>query len=260
MKNPRVCILRTDGINCDEETFHAFENAGAKCTMVHVNQLRRCEENLSGYQILALPGGFSYGDDVHSGKILAVELTSFLKDQLNTFVDNGKLVIGICNGFQVLVRTGLLPDRRLGEIKTTLMVNDSSHFECRWVNLIVENTNCAFTRGLEGKIISVQVAHGEGKFYTDPDTLREIENQGQVVFRYAGNEGSPTLLYPANPNGSLNAIAGICDSTGRIMGMMPHPERCVGKTQHPNWRRMTDDISTCCQAIFNNAVEYARQM
>lgn len=260
MKNPNVCVLRTDGINCDEETFHAFENAGAKCTMVHVNQLRTGEEKLSSYQILALPGGFSYGDDVHSGKILAVELTSFLKDQLNTFVDNGKLVIGICNGFQVLVRTGLLPDRRLGEIKTTLMVNDSSHFECRWINLMVEKTRCVFTHSLEGKIISMQVAHGEGKFYTDPDTLQEVEQRGQVVFRYTGNEGSPTLLYPANPNGSLNAIAGICDSTGRIMGMMPHPERCVGKTQHPNWRRMTDNIESNCQAIFKNAVDYARQM
>lgn len=260
MKNPGVCVLRTDGINCDEETFHAFENAGAECAMVHVNQLRSGEKKLSSYQILALPGGFSYGDDVHSGKILAVELTSFLKDQLNAFVDSGKLVIGICNGFQVLVRTGLLPDRRLGEIKTILMVNDSSHFECRWVNLAVESTRCVFTRGLEGKIMSVQVAHGEGKFYTNPGTLREIEDRGQVVFRYAGSEGSPTMLYPANPNGSLNAIAGICDSTGRIMGMMPHPERCVSKTQHPNWRRLNGDFSSCCQEIFRNAVEYARQM
>ena len=108
--------------------------------------------------------------------------------------------------------------------------------------------------------MSVQVANGGGKFYTAQDTLRDIENQGQVAFRYAGNDGSPTLLYPANPNGSLNAIAGICDSTGRIMGMMPHPERCVGKTQHPNWRRLTGDISSCCQDIFKNAVEYARQM
>jgi phosphoribosylformylglycinamidine synthase len=260
MKKPRVCVIKTDGINCDEETFHAFAKAGAECRIVHVNQLRSGEEKLSAYQILSLPGGFSYGDDVHSGKILAVELTSFLKEQLHAFIDAGKLVLGICNGFQVLVRTGLLPERSLGEIKNTLMVNDSGHFECRWVDLLVESTNCVFTRGLEGKTMSVQVAHGEGKFYTKPATLQDIENRGQVVFRYAGSDGSPTLIYPANPNGSLNAIAGICDTTGRIMGMMPHPERCVVRTQHPNWRRMTGGVQSTCQAVFLNAVEYAHQM
>ena len=113
MKKPRVCVLRTDGINCDEETFYAFEKAGADCRLVHVNQIRRGSEKLASYQILVLPGGFSYGDDVHSGKILAVELTSFLKEQLEAFVDAGKLVLGICDGFQVLVRTGLLPNRKL---------------------------------------------------------------------------------------------------------------------------------------------------
>lgn len=260
MQKPRVCVLRTDGINCDEETFFAFKKAGAECRMVHVNQLRSSEEKLAAYQILALPGGFSYGDDVHSGKILAVELTSFLKEQLGEFVEAGKLLIGICNGFQVLARTGLLPDQNLGEIKTTLMNNDSGHFECRWINLLVERSHCVFTRGLEGAVLSVQVAHGEGKFYTGPATLQEIENRGQVVFRYAGTDGKPTVLYPANPNGSLNAIAGICDSTGRIMGMMPHPERFVENTQHPNWRRMPENTVPHGLTIFKNAVEYARQM
>lgn len=259
MTKPRVCVIRTDGINCDEETFYAFEKAGAECRRVHVNQLRSGNEKLASYQIFALPGGFSYGDDVHSGKILAVELTSFLKDQLAEFVEAGKLVIGICNGFQVLVRTGLLPDRNLGEIKTTLMANDS-HYECRWVNLLVERSHCVFTRGMEGTIMNVQVAHGEGKFYTDPATLQEIENRGQVVFRYAGTDGKPTVRYPANPNGSSNAIAGICDSTGRIMGLMPHPERYVEKTQHPNWRRMPDNTIPHGMAVFKNAVDYARQL
>ncbi|BAF59611.1 MAG: phosphoribosylformylglycinamidine synthase I [Pelotomaculum sp.] len=260
MKKPRVCIMKTDGINCDEETYYAFVKAGAECRIVHVNQLRKGEEKLASYQILALPGGFSYGDDVHSGKILAVELTSFLKDQLKEFVNAGKLIIGICNGFQVLVRTGLLPEQNLDCIKTTLMVNDSGHFECRWVNLLVEHNHCVFTKGLEGTVISVQVAHGEGKFYTDPATLQEIENRGQVVFRYAGTDGRPTVLYPYNPNGSLNAIAGICDSTGRIMGMMPHPERYVEKTQHPNWRRLPGNTLPHGMAIFKNAVEYALQL
>lgn len=259
MAKPRVCIIKTDGINCDEETSYAFEKAGAETRLVHVNQLRSGQESLAPYQILALPGGFSYGDDVHSGKILAVELTSFLREQLGEFVEAGKLVIGICNGFQVLVRTGLLPYRNIGNIKTTLMNNDS-HYECRWVNLMVERTNCVFTRGMEGAVIEIQVAHGEGKFFTDPDTLQQIENDGQVVFRYAGAGGKPTMVYPANPNGALNSIAGICDSTGRIMGMMPHPERFVDRTQHPNWRRMSEQAVPHGRAIFRNAVEYARQM
>lgn len=259
MPKPRVCVLRTDGINCDEETFYAFNKVQAECRLVHINQLRSGEKKLASFQIIALPGGFSYGDDVHSGKILAVELTSFLKDQLEEFVAAGKLVIGICNGFQVLVRTGLLPERNLGKINATLMANDS-HFECRWVNLLVERSHCVFTRSLEGSIMSIQVAHGEGKFYTDPTTLQGIENRGQVVFRYAGADGRPTVLYPGNPNGSLNAIAGVCDTTGRIMGMMPHPERFVEKTQHPNWRRMPSDTIPHGLAIFQNAVNYARQM
>ncbi len=260
MKKPRTCVLRTDGINCDEETFYAFEKAGAECRMVHVNQLRRGEERLSTYQILALPGGFSYGDDVHSGKILAVELTSFLREQLLEFVNAGKLVLGICNGFQVLVRTGLLPYRNLGEIKAALISNDSGHFECRWVNLVVERSHCVFTRGMEGAVIHAQVAHGEGKFYTDPATMQEIENRGQVAFRYAAAGGMPSMDYPDNPNGSLNAVAGICDSTGRIMGMMPHPERYVEKTQHPDWRRMPcADAAPHGLVIFKNAVAYIRQ-
>lgn len=256
---PRVCILRTDGTNCDRETSYAFERAGGECHMVHVNQLRSGEEKLANYHILALPGGFSYGDDVHSGKVLAVELTSFLKDQLQEFVDAGKPVLGICNGFQVLVRTGLLPSRKMSDIKVTLMHNDSGHFECRWVNLVVEKTPCIFTRGLENKVVSYQAAHGEGKFYADGSMLETIETGGQVVFRYCDLTGQRTLAYPANPNGSLNAIAGICDETGRVLGLMPHPERFVEKTQHPNWRRVGFD-SPHGLPLFINAVNYAREM
>jgi len=259
MIKPKVLILRTDGINCDEETFYAFARAGAESRMVHVNQLRNGSEKLAGYQVLALPGGFSYGDDVHSGKVLAVELNSFLKDQIQEFVAAGKLILGICNGFQVLVRTGLLPYNEPGTIKVTLMHNDSGRFECRWIDLLVEKSHCVFTRGLEGSLLSIQVAHGEGKFYTNPGILQEIENRGQVVFRYAGSDGRPTVLYPANPNNSLNAIAGICDETGRILGLMPHPERFVERTQHPNWRRMAPQDPHGL-AIFKNAVAYTRQM
>lgn len=256
---PKVCVLRADGTNCDLETFHAFEKAGASCRMVHVNQLRSGEERLSDYQIMALPGGFSYGDDVHSGKILAVELTSFLKESLQEFVDAGKPVLGICNGFQVLVRTGLLPDRKAGEVSCTLMNNDSGRFECRWITLRVEESPCIFTRGMAGSFISIQVAHGEGKFYTGADILESLESAGRVVFRYAGPDGRPTMEYPNNPNGSLNSIAGICDRTGLVMGLMPHPERFVELYQHPNWRRGGFEAPHGLP-IFVNAVKYCLEM
>lgn len=256
---PKVCVLKADGTNCDLETFYAFEKAGAECRMVHVNQLRSGEEKLSDYRILALPGGFSYGDDVHSGKILAVELTSFLKDSLQEFVDRGKPVLGICNGFQVLVRTGLLPGRRLGDIRCTLMNNDSGRFECRWVNLKVEESPCIFTRGLSGRILSIQAAHGEGKFYAGKEQLESLESAGQVVFRYAGPDGRPTMEYPYNPNGSLNAVAGICDRTGLVLGLMPHPERFVDINQHPNWRRGGFEEPHGLP-VFENAVKYCREM
>lgn len=256
---PEVCILRTDGTNCDAETYYALEKAGGNCSMVHINNLRRGDAKLSDYQILALPGGFSYGDDIHSGKVLAVELTSFLKESLLEFVAAGKLVLGICNGFQVLVRTGLLPQGDIGSISTTLMHNDSGRFECRWINLLVEESHCIYTRGLAGKTINIQVAHGEGKFYTDGEQLAAIENSKRVVFRYADPDGRPTALYPLNPNGSLNAIAGICDGTGRVMGLMPHPERFVEKHQHPNWRRGLEGEPQGL-AIFKNAISYAKEM
>ncbi len=256
---PQVCILRTDGTNCDQETFYAFAKAGGSCRLVHINQLRSGAENLAHYQILAIPGGFSYGDDIHSGKVLSVELAAFLKEQLLDFVESGKLIIGICNGFQVLVRTGLLPRGEVGKISVTLMQNDSGHFECRWVNLLVEDTNCVFTRGMQGSMVQYQVAHGEGKFYTAESVLQEIENAGQVVFRYCDAASNrPTLKYPANPNGSLNAIAGICDQTGRVLGLMPHPERFVESFHHPNWRRF-NGAEPHGIPLFRNAVRYAEE-
>lgn len=251
--------MRTDGINCDNETFYAFRKAGAEPKLVHVNQLRSGQENLADYQLLVLSGGFSYGDDVHSGKILAVELTSFLKESIQEFINKGKPVLGICNGFQVLVRTGLLPDLKLGQINTTLINNNSGRFECRWVDTRVEKSNCIFTKGMAGSIVSMQSAHGEGKFYTDPEQLKRLEDSSQVVFRYADSQGLPTMNYPENPNGSLNSIAGICDRTGLVLGLMPHPERFVEIHQHPNWRRGGFE-SPHGLPIFINAVKYCQEM
>lgn len=263
MERPRVCILKTDGVNCDEELAHSFEIAGGKPKHVHINELRQKQAKLGDYQILALPGGFSYGDDIASGRVLANELLYCLRDEVHDFVDTRKgLVIGICNGFQVLVRTGLLPYRKLirtlDEMDATLDFNNSGHFECRWVNLKVEDSPCEFTRRMDN-MIAIQVAHGEGKFYTEPGTLQDIEAKKLVAFRYCDVLGNPTDKYPYNPNGSLNAIAGITDPTGRILGMMPHPERFIVKTQHPNWRRM---FNTKPQGLplFEGMVSYASQM
>jgi phosphoribosylformylglycinamidine synthase subunit PurSL len=234
---PKICILRSDGTNCDEELYYAFEKAGAACDMVHVNELRNGEKNLQDFQLLALPGGFSYGDDIASGKVLAVELMSFFKDQLQQFVDNGGVVLGVCNGFQTLVRTGLLPFVDIGNMQVTLTHNDSGHFECRWVKIKAEESACAFLNALSGSIMDVAVNHGEGNFYAPPAVLEAIERQNLVLFRYVDRDGTPTQRYPDNPNGSQHAIAGICDPTGKIIGLMPHPEKFVDVTQHPNWRR-----------------------
>lgn len=237
---PRVLILKTEGTNCDEELFYAFKIAGGNPKIVHVNELREKSESLSNYNILAIPGGFSYGDDIVSGKILAVELISFFSEELKKFIERkDTLIIGICNGFQVLIRTGLLPFRTIGKMQATLTNNDSGHFDCRWINLkIQQNNNCVFLKNLEGKIVSYQVAHGEGKFFAPRNIIKKIEKERLVVFRYIDSLGKPTQKYPENPNGSLNAIAGITDTTGRILGLMPHPERYVGIEQHPNWRRL----------------------
>ena len=253
---PRVCVLRTDGTNCDEETAYAFGKVGGEPHLVHVNELRSGEQSLRQYQILALPGGFSYGDDVAAGKILAVELVSQLASEVQQFINRDGLVIGICNGFQTLVRAGLLPFRHLGDMQVTLTTNDSGRFECRWVSMVaVEPSQCVFTHGIT-EPIKLPVAHGEGKFFVRAMDLERMEADGLVALRYA-EYGKATMQYPANPNGSLNSIAGVCDRTGRIFGLMPHPERFVEQHQYPNWRR-TKIAKPHGLAIFENAIKYLR--
>ena len=236
MKSVNVCILRSDGTNCDNELFYAFKKFGASPEFVHINELRSKQKSLKDFQILALPGGFSYGDDVASGKILAVELVSFLKDEMEKFRKNGGFIIGICNGFQTLIRTGLLPFGNLGTMEATLAHNDSGHFECRWVRLKTEKSKSVFLKQPQD-IGHFAVNHGEGRFFSSPEVIKEVEEQGLVVFRYVDEKGNTTQHYPENPNGSLNAIAGITDPSGRVLGMMPHPEKFIDTTQYPNWRR-----------------------
>ena len=174
MIKPKVCILRTDGTNCDEELFYAFEKFGSSPQYVHINELRAKSKKLKAFQILALPGGFAYGDDVASGKILAVELVSFLKDQLQEYIIKKGLIFGVCNGFQVLVRTGLLPFGKLGKMDVTLAQNESGHFECRWVNLKIETSRCVFLDDHKRQVSQLAVNHGEGKFFADTKTIKKI--------------------------------------------------------------------------------------
>jgi phosphoribosylformylglycinamidine synthase len=252
MPRPRAIVLRAPGTNCDEETAAAWERAGAGVETWHVGRLLGSPRALDTFQILTIPGGFSYGDDLGAGRIFATRLGTVLGDALRRFRDRGGLVLGICNGFQVLVRAGLLPggpDPRAA----TLTFNDSGHFESRWVRL-------APTPGLsplltDDEPIELPVAHGEGKFVVrDPSTLPALESSGQVVLRYADASGRPTQDYPANPNGSLGAVAGVCDPTGRVFGLMPHPERHIDPLHHPRWTRRGPAAEGDGLRLFRNAV------
>lgn len=253
---PRVCILHTDGTHGDRETVYAFEKCGAAPELVHMNQLLTRKAGLADFQILVLPGGAAYGDGVHAGRVWALELRTRLKEELLAFVAAHKLVLGIGNGFQVLVQAGLLPDTGSDTARVALTPNDSGRFECRWVRVRVENTPCIFTAGLEGRILDYQVAHGTGRFYAPDPVLADLEQKGQVVLRYADEAGRPTAVYPHNPNGSVGAVAGLCDPSGRVFGLMPHPERYVEVTRHPQWRRRTDPPEPHGLPVFRNAVYY----
>ena len=252
---PRVCILKADGTNCEVETAHAFALAGGQPEILPMNRLRAGEARLDRYDALAVPGGFSYGDDVVSGKIMAVELMSFLAEALADFVAAGKPILGICNGFQVLVRTGLLPFGSLGQMQATLSQNQSGRYECRWVELL-RDSEAPILDGLPERL-SLPVANGEGRFYADAETLARIEDAGLVALRYLDAEGRPSQDYPANPNGSLNAIAGLCDPSGRILGLMPHPERFVTPQQHPDWRDRPADAPPEGLAFFERVLALA---
>jgi phosphoribosylformylglycinamidine synthase len=222
----KAVVLRTAGTNCDQETARALRLAGADTSVVHINSLIAGSVNLKDFDLMVIPGGFSYGDDVAAGKILANELRFKLGDALNSFIERGRKVIGICNGFQVLVKTGFLPGGA-SELNATLTANDSGRFQCHWVRMKREKSACKWLNKTEERW-DLPMAHGEGKFVTiNGDTLKALEKNGQVVFRYE----------KINPNGSTHAIAGVCNEKGNVIGLMPHPERHVHRTQHPEWTR-----------------------
>ena len=252
MAKPKVLILRTAGTNCDYETDYAFQLAGASTSLIHINQLINNQVCLTDYHIMAIPGGFSYGDDIAAGILLANELKFKLIDKVTEFVDRGGLILGICNGFQVLVRSGLLPriNSQHNNQQATLAMNTSTKFECRWVNLQTDKNISVFTKGLKNKLY-LPVAHAEGRFIASDTILDQLEANGQIVFRYV------LPGYPHNPNGSHRNIAGVCDPTGRILGMMPHPERYLIRHNHPRWTRENLPEEGDGLAIFRNAVDYA---
>ena len=255
----KACVLFAAGTNCDQESAYALQLVGAAAEVVHVNRFRAGERRLNEFQILLIPGGFSYGDYIASGRIFANELKHFLRDQIEQFIADGKLVLGICNGLQVLVKCGLLPafERPFEPQTVTLDTNDSGRYEDRWVYLKVEDSPAVFTRNVPSPMY-LPVAHAEGKFIAkSADVLRCLNERHQVGLRYTTLDGEPTA-FPDNPNGSEEDIAAICDPTGRIFGLMPHPERFVRREQHPRWHREQVDEPHGI-AIFRNAVEYARK-
>lgn len=259
-KQVRVIILFTAGTNCDQETKFAFEKAGAKVDTIHINELKRNPKSLKEYQILVIPGGFTYGDYIAAGKILANELRFSLRSEIEDFLNQGKLILGICNGFQVLVKAGILPGLNgyFSEPEVTLDVNDSNRFEDRWIFLKTRNAkSCVWTKNLP-EIITLPVAHGEGKFLTKSrSVLNKIYRNHCVALIYVDANGNKAG-YPYNPNGSIGNIAGICDKTGRVFGLMPHPERFSYIEQHPFWHN-TKITEPDGLLIFKNGVQYARE-
>jgi phosphoribosylformylglycinamidine synthase len=269
MSDVKVIVLAGYGQNCDYETAHAFEAAGALATRVHINSLIDGTVDPDDFQIMAFGGGFSWGDDHGAGVIQAIRLKTNVGDKILSFIEKGKLVIGICNGFQTLANLGLLPgignDYRTRSVALTF--NDCGNFRDQWVDLKVnEQSPCVFTRGMTSAEFPVR--HGEGKFYAESSVLQTLKNNNQIVLQYADKNGSPARgAFPQNPNGSVDDIAGICDETGRIFGLMPHPEAFIRMTNHPDWTRKKAamrkegkdlDMNSVTDGLklFKNAVDY----
>jgi len=266
----RSIVVTGNGTNCETEMAHACRLAGSDVVdIVHMSDLLYGEKRLDDYHFLNLPGGFLDGDDLGSAKAGANRILhapvagtrELLSDQLARFIDDGKLILGVCNGFQLQVKLGLLPgfDGDYRTQTTTLTFNDSGRFEDRWVYLKVNQLSpCIFTSGIESLYLPVR--HGEGKFLTrEPRVLERLRAEGRIVLQYSDPAcETPIMDYPANPNGAVDAIAGICNETGRIFGLMPHPEAYLHRTNHPRWTREPLPEEGMGLAIFRNAVSFIR--
>lgn len=265
---PRVLIMSGYGINCETESAHAFELAGAKSDIIHINDLISKKKKMSDYDIMMFPGGFSYGDDTGSGQAFADKIKNNLWNELLEFINSGKLILGICNGFQIMTHLGLFANEEFGKRINAMAANNSNRYECRWVHIKHNNTDCVFTKDIG--ITHLPVAHGEGRFFCSPEILKKLKDNNQIVFTYCDKGGNNADgQYPLNPNGSMQDIAGICDKTGRLLGMMPHPERAIYSISEPefhlrkekakrNSREMPEFIESNLK-IFKNAVNYIKK-
>ena len=258
MAVPKALIVRAPGTNCDVETKYAFELAGAEAEVFHINRLLENPELGKQFQILCVPGGFSYGDDIAAGRIFANQFRLFLHELIHDFKSQQKLILGICNGFQVLIKSGALFDS--DDQQATLTWNESGMYDDRWVDLAVANENCVFLQGLEH--LYLPVAHAEGKFVpAGSETFGKLKENGQLPLCYAVDSqpaSSEPIGFPHNPNGSTGNVAGMCDPSGRVFGLMPHPERFVDRTQHPHWTRLPEFEHGDGLALFQNAVNSFR--
>jgi phosphoribosylformylglycinamidine synthase len=263
----KALVMTGFGLNCDLETSYALQVAGAEVDRVHLNSLIGGEKSLTSYRIFVIGGGFSWGDDHGAGVIMAMRLKHRLQDQISAFVGGGGIVIGICNGFQVLVNLGLLPGFEPGRMarEVALIANDCGGFRDQWVNLSVNSeSHCVLSRDIGS--IELPIRHGEGKFFAEPGVIEKLISGRQVFLRYAMPDGSAADgVFPFNPNGSVEDIAGICDVTGRVAGLMPHPEAFNHFTNHPDWTLLRERYKREGKRIpeegegirfFRNAVRY----
>ncbi len=257
----KATVITGFGINADYELEHGLKIAGAEPERIHLNKIIENKPLLENSHILAFPGGFSFGDDIASGKVLANKTKFNLLEPLRKFIKDGKLIIGICNGFQAITKLGLLPafEGEYGNQQATLTFNDSGRFEDRWTYLKQSsNSKCIWTKGAD--FIYLPVRHGEGKFYMrDEEELKKLFSSGQAVYKYTDEKGNTEAGYPYNPNGSSMDIAGICDETGRVFGLMPHPEAFLMKYNHPRWTREQVPETIVGTQIFQNAVNYIKE-